>query len=70
MDGYTLQPTGDANLPSHALVQFRDYFDKATFVPGEEIIKSETAQLARMARSEMEPTGDGAFVGAGPRACS
>ena len=48
VDGYMLEPTSSPNLPSHALIRFRDYLAKATFVPGAEIIPGDEGQLARM----------------------
>jgi hypothetical protein len=52
--GYTLAPPAAPGLPSHALVEFRDYLAKATFVPGAEIIPKMGDQLARL----KEPTWD------------
>ena len=46
-DGYTLVPTKH-DLPSHALVQMRDYLAKATFVPGAEVISDEAVMLKRL----------------------
>ena len=54
VDGYTLEPTGSPNLPSHALVQFRDYLAKATFVPEMEIL-SDKAQLERLKDPNWDP---------------
>jgi hypothetical protein len=54
-DGYTLAPPAAPGLPSHALVEFRDYLAKATFVPNSEIIPDDTAQLARMKDPNWDP---------------
>jgi hypothetical protein len=48
VDGYVLGPTPAPDLPTHALVRFRDYLAKATFIPGAEIIPSDEGQLARL----------------------
>jgi len=53
-DGYTVIPTRD-NLPSHAVVQMRDYLAKATLVPGAEIIPDEAALLKRLADPAWNP---------------
>ncbi len=55
VDGFTLQMTGSPDLPSHALVHFRDALAKATFVPGAEIIPSATDQLQRMKSPDWNP---------------
>ena len=55
VDGYTIAPTVGDNLPSHALVQFRDYLAKATWIPGAEIIPSDAAQLTRMRDPKWDP---------------
>jgi hypothetical protein len=54
VDGYMLEPTGSPNLPSHALVHFRDYLAKATFVPEAEIL-SDQAQLDRLQDPNWDP---------------
>jgi len=54
VDGYMLEPTSSPNLPSHALIQFRDYLAKATFVPGAEILPDE-AQLKRLKDPNWDP---------------
>ena len=54
-DGYMLGPTDSPNLPSHALVKFHDYMDKATFVPGAEIIPQDKDQLARLKDPAWDP---------------
>jgi hypothetical protein len=55
VDGYLLEPTESADLPSHALVHLKDYFAKATFVPGEEILPSDAAVLARVKDPKWNP---------------
>jgi hypothetical protein len=55
VDGYTLAPTISPDVPSHALVQLRDYLAKATFVPSSEIIPSDAAQLARLKDPKWDP---------------
>jgi hypothetical protein len=54
VDGYMLEPTGSPNLPSHALVQLKDYLAKATFVPNAEIL-TPAAQLERMKDPNWNP---------------
>jgi hypothetical protein len=54
-DGYMLGPSDAPNLPSHALVKFRDYLAKATFVPGREIIPKDKGQLARLEDPGWDP---------------
>lgn len=53
-DGYVLIPTRD-DLPSHALVQMRDYLAKATFVPQAEVISNDKALLKRLADPAWKP---------------
>ena len=55
VDGYTLAPTVSPDVPSHALVQLRDYLAKVTFVPSSEIIPSDKAQLARLKDPKWDP---------------
>ena len=66
VDGYLLEPSGSADLPSHALVHLRDYLAKATFVPGEEILPSAQAQLARLKDPNWNPRVT-VLLGAAPR---
>ncbi|HEV3271150.1 MAG TPA: hypothetical protein VGZ93_03120 [Candidatus Methylacidiphilales bacterium] len=47
-DGYTLEPTGSSDLPSHALIGMKDYLAKATFVPGLEFFNTDEALLKRL----------------------
>jgi hypothetical protein len=54
VDGYMLEPSGNPNLPSHALIHFRDYLAKATFVPGADIL-SDSAQLDRLKDPNWDP---------------
>jgi hypothetical protein len=54
VDGYMLEPTSSPNLPSHALVQLKDYLAKATFVPNAEIL-TPAAQLGRMKDPNWNP---------------
>jgi hypothetical protein len=54
-DGYMLAPTDSPGLPSHALVGFRDYLAKATFVPGAEVIPKPDDQLARLKDPNWDP---------------
>ena len=44
-DGYTLEQTSSPDLPSHALVGMKDYFAKATFIPGVEFLSTDAALL-------------------------
>jgi hypothetical protein len=53
-DGYTLTPRDD-DQPSHALVRLRDYFPKAAFIPGAEVIAQDGATLARLADPKWNP---------------
>ncbi len=53
-DGYTLIPTLN-NMPSHALVQMRDYLAKATFVPQAEVISTDDALLKRLEDQAWNP---------------
>ena len=46
-DGYVLIPI-KGDLPSHALVQMRDYLAKATFMPRAEVIPDEATLLKRL----------------------
>ena len=55
VDGYSLEPTDSPNLPSHALVQFKDYLAKATFVPQAEILPSDDAVLQRLKDPNWDP---------------
>jgi Bacterial membrane protein YfhO len=47
-DGYTLEPTGSPDLPSHALVGMKDYLAKATLVPQAEFFTTDEALLKRL----------------------
>ena len=47
-DGYTLFPTGSPDLPSHTLVEMKDYLAKATFVPKAEYFKTDEEVLKRL----------------------
>jgi len=53
-DGYTLIQT-DGNVPSHALVQMRDYLAKATLVPHAEVLKTDEAVLKRLVDPAWNP---------------
>jgi hypothetical protein len=53
-DGYTLGPTPN-DQPTHALVRMRDYFAKATFVPGAELPGKDDAVLKRLADPKWNP---------------
>ena len=54
VDGYLLEPGRTQNLPSHALIQFRDYLTKATFVPRAEILPL-PAQMERLKDPNWNP---------------
>ncbi len=54
-DGYTLIPTSSEKLPSHALIGFKDYLNKVTFVPKSELISSDEALLHRLADLDWNP---------------
>jgi hypothetical protein len=66
-DGYTLTPSPD-NQPSHALVRMRDYFDKAIFVPGAEVLPGDDALLKRLADPTWNPRGSVLLTTAKPGA--
>ena len=53
--GYTLVPTGSADLPSHALVGMKDYLAKATLVPHAEFFKTEKELLKRLKDPDWNP---------------
>ncbi len=55
VDGYMLEPTSSPNLPSHALIQFRDYLAKATFVPYAEVLPKDADLLKRLKDSNWNP---------------
>ncbi|MCE0483774.1 MAG: YfhO family protein [Methylacidiphilales bacterium] len=57
VDGYVLQPTGSPDLPSHALIQIKDYLAKATLVPQAEFFTSDDALLKRLADPAWNPLG-------------
>jgi hypothetical protein len=69
-DGYTLGPAPDGQ-PTHALVRLRDYFAKATFIPGAETFPADDPLLQRLADVKWNPratvllttTGAGALQG-------
>jgi len=52
--GFTLIPTANPDLPSHALVGMRDYLNKATLVPKAEILSPEDT-LKRIADRNWDP---------------
>lgn len=54
VDGYLLEQSRAQNLPSHALVQFRDYMAKATFIARAEILSS-SAQLEKLKDPNWNP---------------
>jgi len=47
-NGYTLEPTGSPDLPSHALIGMKDYLAKATLVPHAEFFTADKALLKRL----------------------
>ena len=47
-DGYTLEPTGSPDLPSHALVTMKDYLAKVTLVPHPEFFHTDKELLKRL----------------------
>jgi hypothetical protein len=47
-DGYTLEPTGSPDLPSHALIGMKDFLAKATLVPHAEFFTTDEAVLDRL----------------------
>ncbi len=52
--GYMLEPTADG-MPTHAVVQLRDYLGKATFIPHAEVIPDETKLLERLKNPNWNP---------------
>jgi hypothetical protein len=65
-DGYTLVPTGDPNLPSHALVAMKQYLSKATLVPDAEFFSSDADELARLKDLKWNPRATILLKGAKP----
>jgi hypothetical protein len=53
--GFQIAPPPGPDLPSHALVQFRNYFPKALFVPGAEVIADQPATLKRLTDPAWDP---------------
>jgi hypothetical protein len=41
VDGYTIAPTASPDVPSHALIELKDYLEKATFVPAADVMTEE-----------------------------
>jgi hypothetical protein len=66
-DGYTLYQTPD-DQPTHALVRLRDYFAKATFVPGGEACSGDDAILKRLADPKWNPRSSILYATTGPGA--
>jgi hypothetical protein len=56
IDGYTIEQTASPDLPSHALVEMKDYLAKATFVPAAEVLKEDDI-LKRLADPKWDPRG-------------
>jgi len=54
-NGYTLEPTGSPDLPSHALVEMKDYLAKTTSVPNAEFFLTDKALLKRLADPNWKP---------------
>lgn len=54
-NGFTIVPTSEPNLPSHALVTLRDYLAKATLVPNAETLPTDKAVLERLKDSAWNP---------------
>jgi hypothetical protein len=63
--GYTLAPTGSPNLPSHALVEMKDYLAKATLVPRAEFFATDEALLKRLQDPAWNPRDSILLSGAG-----
>ncbi len=55
VDGYTLGDIPTQKLPTHALLQFRDYLAKATFVPRAEVLPAVAARLERLKDPDWNP---------------
>jgi hypothetical protein len=54
-NGYTLEPTGSPELPSHGLIGMKDYLAKATLVPKAEFFTTDEALLRRLADPAWNP---------------
>lgn len=54
-NGYTIVPTGDPNMPSHAMVGMKQYLNKATLVPDAEFFTSDEALLTRLKDLQWNP---------------
>jgi hypothetical protein len=60
-------PTADGQ-PTHALVRLHDYFQKATFIPGAEVLPTDDALLQRLADPKWNPRATVLLAPAGPGA--
>jgi hypothetical protein len=56
-NGYTLEPTPNPNMPSHAMVGMKLYLAKATLVPGAEVFPTDEALLERLKDTKWNPIG-------------
>ena len=54
-DGYTLEPTGSSDVPSHTLIAMKDYLSKATLVPQAEYFDTNEAMLKRLKDPSWNP---------------
>ncbi len=54
-EGYTIVPTGNPDVPSHAIVTMKNYMSKATLIPGAEFFTSPEDELARMKDAKWDP---------------
>jgi len=52
---FVMAPTGQANEPTHGLVEMRDYLPKALLVPGLEVLPTRAAVLERLADPAWNP---------------
>lgn len=80
IDGYTIAPTPSPDVPSHALITMKDCLEKATLVPGDEVLAQDdlfkrlvdpkwnpraTVLLSLAGKDETSPLDDGMLASAG-----
>lgn len=55
LDNLDMQPVADLSQATHVLIQLKDYFPKALFVPNLEVLSSETDVTQRLAAPDWNP---------------
>jgi hypothetical protein len=55
INGYTLEQTMSPDLPSHAIVQLKDYLNKVTLVPAAELFNTDEGVLNRLKDPSWDP---------------